>query len=221
MASLKDRLVDLAERMREARLGDLGFDRRGTSLWRKYGDNFGLILVEPSKHSTAEHIRIRATLGVESAILRRFLGKGGVRRTRPPRLSECHWWEPIGHFMSVRQDFWWVLPESNPQEVEAEFCAAVCECGVLALEEHTSDRELLRIWKAGNYGVSEDVERLRNVALLGAGIGDSEAIRFALDELERFSASDYRWAWRAKTMREELIETLASMGMAGEIPDAD
>lgn len=214
MASVRETLDLLAARLHEERLQAWGFRLRGHRLWRRHGENWGLLYVESTTHSTPEYLRIRASLGVESSWLRKCFRGGSGRRSSPPRPSECHWWDPIGHSMPVGYDFWWDLPSPDASGVENDFRRSVYEFGVPALEEHCEDDFLKELWKKGTFGVTDDIERLKYAALLAAKTSDEGSIRFALDELRTFAASEYRWAWRAGHMIDELRLRLTDLGIA-------
>jgi hypothetical protein len=126
-----------------------GYRSKGLTFYRQAEDNFAVVQLQKSVHSTSSVVEFTVNLAVFSARVQRSVSKylwmpeiNGV-----PSESACHLRQRIGLLTPEKRDLWWSIPEGGvPFKLAATIASLLEKYAFPFLETRTSDEGLRDHW---------------------------------------------------------------------------
>ena len=142
-----------------------GFKKRGTAFRNALAGNVSIIEFQKSRDSSADAIKFTVNLGVISGeLLRRWDDELDISRET---VWSAHLRSRIGDFLSTPQDLWWIIADSTDiRTIEAEVCDLITSEALPFLSQHSTDADLVRLWRTGQSPGLTEGQRERNLAQL-------------------------------------------------------
>lgn len=143
-----------------------GFKKRRTAFRNAHDDgNVSIVEFQKSRDSLADAVKFTVNLGVISGeLLRRWDGELDISKET---VWSAHLRSRIGDFLSPPQDLWWIIADgADTRTIEAEVCDLITSEALPFLSQHSTDADLVRLWRTGQSPGLTEGQRERNLAQL-------------------------------------------------------
>jgi hypothetical protein len=142
-----------------------GFKKRGTAFRNAHDGNVSIVEFQKSRESSADAVKFTVNLGVISGeLLRRWDDELDISKET---VWSAHLRSRIGDFLSTPQDFWWIIADgADTRTIEAEVCDLITSEALPFLSQHSTDADLVRLWRTGQSPGLTEGQRERNLAKL-------------------------------------------------------
>lgn len=160
----------------------LGFARRGHRFARWVGRNCELVDFQRSPHSTDSRYEFYVNLGVLSGAI--YVFELGVRPPTIPSAEAVHWSIRLGRLLPRRVDWGWAIENTGQiSDLATEVVSAIESHGILWLDKHISDQDLLEVWsRMLDTHATGDIRPLLRLSVLAKSLAQDERSQRAIEK---------------------------------------